>query len=279
MRCIHYIATELKCFLLMNQARDKDPLLGPGPISPSREDNAVYGKKGGIRPDYAGGGVSWLTRFVLLIIIAALVGVGLWSVELQNNLQASRATLASYDEVIADLKSQLSVTDESVSQTTAQSEDKLKQLDLEIRKLWDNVWRKAKQRLDKNEAALKSLKNQQASFLTTLNGQTDALKTFDGKLDEFQVNLNILTGQADFIPQNTDDIANANKSISTLISQLENLKADLKSMQAEQTGLAAQSDEFEEWIDSFNGYRRQVTQKLYEIEQAVQAPAAAPAAP
>ena len=260
----------------MSRPRDKEPLLGPGPLAASRDHGEVYGK-GGPRVSHSGTSHSWLMRIVLLAIIVALVGVGVWAVELQKNLQDSRTTLAGYNQVINDLKAQLSVTDESVNQTSAQAEDKLKELDSEIRKLWDNVWKRAKTRIDQNEATLKSLKKQQASFLTALNNQTGAIKTFDETLNEYQRNLNALTVQANLIPDNQAKIAAAQKSVSDLISELEALKGSVKTLRGDQTVLAAQSGEFEEWIDSFNGYRRQVTQKLYEIEQALQPPAPAAA--
>lgn len=258
----------------MSRPRDNEPMIGPGPLAASRDHAEVYGTKGGARISHAGAADSWLMRIVLLAIIAALVAVGIWAVELQKSLQDSRATLAGYNQVIGQLKAQLSVTDESVNQTSAQAEDKLKELDSEIRKLWDNVWKRAKTRIDQNEASLKSLKAQQASFLKTLNAQTGAIKNFDEKLGAYQQSLNTLTAQANLIPDNQQKIAAAQKSISNLITELETLKGSVKALRADQTVLAAQSSEFEEWVDSFNGYRRQVTQKLYEIEQALQ-----PAAP
>lgn len=261
----------------MPRPGDKEPMLGPGPMMAVRENDEVFGAAGSSERRRSPASESWLMRIVLLVIIVALVGVGIWAVELQKSLQASTNTLASYDKVIADLRSQLSVTDESVNQTSAQAEDKLKELDSEIRKLWDNVWKRAKVRIDKNEVAITSLKNQQSAFIKTLNAQTEAVKTLDKKLDEFQVSLNVLIAQANIIPKNQADIAAAQKSISSLGSDIEKLRASFKTMALEQTELSVQSGEFEEWIDSFNGYRRQVSQKLYELEQAMQP--AAPATP
>lgn len=259
----------------MNRPRDKEPLVGSGPLAASRNDAEVYGVKGGPRVSRSGGSSSWLMRIVLLVIICALVAVGIWAVELQKSLQDSRTTLAGYNDVIGQLKTQLSVTDESVNQTSAKAEDKLKELDSEIRKLWDNVWKRAKTRIDQNEASLTSLKKQQASFLTALNDQTGAIKTFDEKLSDYQQLLNALTTQANLIPDNQAKIAAAQKAMSDLIGELEALKGKVKNLRGDQTVLSAQSEEFEEWVDSFNGYRRQVTQKLYEIEQALLPPAPA----
>ena len=158
-------------------------------------------------------------------------------------LQQSRDTLVIYNQTIDTLKSQLSVTDENVSQTSAQAEDKLKHLETEIRKLWDNVWRKASRRLDEHEAQLTSLKNQQGGFVTTLNDQTAALQLLDGKFNDLQQAVTAVAKQAILAPQNEADVAAARQSISSLISRLEALGGDLKKLRTEQRSLAAQSAE------------------------------------
>jgi len=99
---------------------------------PEKDDKLIYGAKGGSAPSYAGGQTPWLTRVVLLVIFIALGGVAFWGIHLQTELQQSRATLADYDGVINELRKQLSVTDESINQTSAQADDRLKELDFEI---------------------------------------------------------------------------------------------------------------------------------------------------
>ena len=253
----------------MSVNKKQDPIMGTDAVVPVREDKHIYGKKGGLAPSYSGGQTSWLMRVVLLAIVVALGGVAWWGIELQKDLQASRKTLAEYDNVIGELRKQLSVTDESINQTTAQADDRLKELDFEIRKLWDNVWKRSRQRLDQNEANIKSLKNQQAAFLETINKQTELLASVDQNITDIAARF----------PQTELDAAEAKKATGSLISSIEGLRSDLKTIRSQQMSLAASTDEFDEWIESINGYRKQVNRKLADIEQELAAPTSASVPP
>lgn len=223
---------------------------------PQKDDKLIYGKKGAPAPSYAGGQTSWITRVMLLLIVLAIGAVAFWGVKLQSDLQASRATLADYDNVIAQLRKELSVTDESINQSSAMADDRLKELDSEIRKLWDNVWKKSRIRLDQNEATISSLKNQQASFLKTINEQTELLATID-------TNLTAITER---FPTVELDAAEAKKATGSLVSSIEALRADLQALRSQQLGISAQTEEFNEWIESINGYRKLVNRRLDELE-------------
>lgn len=223
---------------------------------PQKDDKLIYGKKGAPAPSYAGGQTSWITRLMLLLIVLTIGAMAFWGLKLQSDLQASRAILADYDNVIAQLRKELSVTDESINQSSAMADDRLKELDGEIRKLWDNVWKKSRIRLDQNEATISSLKNQQASFLKTINEQTELLATID-------TNLAAITER---FPTVERDATEAKKATGSLVSSIEALRADLQALRSKQLGISAQTKEFNEWIESINGYRKLVNRRLDELE-------------
>lgn len=250
----------------MKETQRKEPIISAELAVPERDDKHIYGKKGSSGPSYAGGQTSWLTRVVLLIVFIALGAVAFWGIQLQNELNQSKQKLAEYDKVIMALREKLDITDESINQSSAQADDRLKQLDSEIRKLWDNVWKKSRKRLDSNEAGIAALKNQQASFLKTINEQTELLSTIDLSLGAISENFPVVQA----------DAAEAKKATGTLVSSIESVRADVQSLRSQQLGLAAQSEEFEEWIESINGYRKSVNRRLSELEAQMNSPTAAP---
>jgi len=87
----------------MTETQRKEPTISAELAVPERDDKHIYGKKGGSGPSYAGGQTSWLTRVVLLIVFIALGGVAFWGIQLQNELNKSKQTLAYNDRVILAL--------------------------------------------------------------------------------------------------------------------------------------------------------------------------------
>jgi len=115
---------------------------------------------------------------------------------------------------------------------------------------------------------LKSLKNQQAAFLKTIDEQTALLATIDANL----------ASMTERFPTVEMDAAEAKKATGSLISSLEALRAEVQGLRTQQLGIAAQTDEFNEWIDSINGYRKLVNRRLDELETQITTTSSAPAA-
>jgi DNA repair exonuclease SbcCD ATPase subunit len=63
--------------------------------------------------------------------------------------------LERYEGRIAELEDRLADTDEGMSQNAAVQAAKIRELDSEVRKLWDNVWKRSKERLGVLEASSK----------------------------------------------------------------------------------------------------------------------------
>jgi uncharacterized coiled-coil protein SlyX len=76
-----------------------------------------------------------------------------WAWQLQQQLDRAGSEMESYARRIGDLEARLSDTDEGMSQNAAVQAAKIRELDTEVRKLWDNVWKKSKERLAKLEAS------------------------------------------------------------------------------------------------------------------------------
>jgi uncharacterized coiled-coil protein SlyX len=70
--------------------------------------------------------------------------------------------LERYEGRIADLEDRLADTDEGMSQNAAVQAAKIRELDSEVRKLWDNVWKRSKERLGVLEASSKRFASQRS---------------------------------------------------------------------------------------------------------------------
>ena len=98
------------------------------------------------------GGSGLLVRlFVAISLVVAGVACA-WAWQLQGELQLANTQMQDYAERIGDLEARLSDTDEGMSQNATVQAAKIRDLDSEVRKLWDNVWKQTKTRLAKLEA-------------------------------------------------------------------------------------------------------------------------------
>jgi uncharacterized coiled-coil protein SlyX len=116
-----------------------------------------------------------------------------WAWQLQQQLDRAGSEMESYARRIGDLEARLSDTDEGMSQNAAVQAAKIRELDTEVRKLWDNVWKKAKERLAKLEASsasqgkkIAAMEKSVASAQSQLKGATGdiaKLKSVAGDLE------------------------------------------------------------------------------------------------
>ena len=88
--------------------------------------------------------------FIALALVVAAVACA-WAWQLQQALQESAAREQDYASRIGDLEARLSDTDQGMNQNAQVQAAKIRELDTEVRKLWDNVWKQASERLAKLE--------------------------------------------------------------------------------------------------------------------------------
>ena len=109
-------------------------------------------RPGGQAADSGSGGSGLVARlFITVSLVVAAVACA-WAWQLQQQLEQSGFAMERHAKRIADLEARLSDTDEGMSQNATLQAAKIRELDSEIRKLWDNVWKKSKARLAKLEA-------------------------------------------------------------------------------------------------------------------------------
>ncbi|MFQ3324123.1 MAG: chromosome segregation ATPase [Pseudomonadales bacterium] len=251
----------------MPSRRDEDPVLSSTPLIADRGDrkssNGMVKKSAGAP---AAKGSSSGTKLMLVIAVIGLVGLAAWIAEMQKQLQASSNLLVTYQENMQALEQRLSITDESMMQSDTQFEDKVKVLDSEVRKLWDNVWKKTKTELAKHDKALAEQNKKIISHNATIASLEKTNANIDSKLGTNQIAISALNEQLYVANDNATAIVKSQTQMTGLAQSLKAVKESTGSLTSQQQDLLKRVIEAEEWVESFNGYRREVNQKLLRLE-------------
>lgn len=214
-------------------------------------------KKGG-----GGGGSGFLWWSVVLVLLVGLLGLGFLLSQTSNRLKHEQAQLDDYQQRIAALEKKLSVTDKSVSSSSTATKARIADLDHEIRKLWDNVWRRSKKELAEHDAQIDKLNARIEKLNAAADDQSKTMKTLNSKIGETQLSLKVLSDQLDA----AGDIPTQLKTIN---GQLSGIKSDLAKLKASQAKLGKRVNDVEGWVASFNAYRKQVNDRLLNLQNSM----------
>lgn len=244
-------------------ATENDKLGGVPKMTPSRDQiDSFQRDKGrgmasrlGEVPDVKSSGSSTTGKAVLVFSTLAVLAALSWSMILHKKLGAAEQVIGQYEQRISSLERQLSVTDESMSESSVAMKVKIREMDTEIRKLWDNVWKKSKARM----AAYDKKLGQHDSFIASTKKQLSNNETLVKELTEQLASSRQL-------------LVTVNSNQQRIVSQESNLEANndkLNQLSGELVNLNRRVKESEDWVDSINGFRRQVNRDMGELKQQV----------
>lgn len=200
------------------------------------------------------------SKGLMVIVIILLLALAAWAGFLHMQLQAAEQSFRNYELRIADLESRLSVTDESMSESGVATKVKIRELDSEIRKLWDNVWKKSREKFSEYDATLAKHEgsiNQSEQFIVSTKqqlsknagvvaGLTDQLKKSEQLQVQVAENQQSLVRQERTLELAADKSNSANAKVAKLEGRVKNT---------------------EEWVESINGFRRQVNRDINALKQ------------
>jgi predicted nucleic acid-binding Zn-ribbon protein len=200
----------------------------------------------------AAGGVSsgWRVLAVAgLVFGLAATGAG---VALFQQTTALKAALEQSNLRISDLEGRLSSTGDTMNQSSASMQIKLKELGAEVDKLWASAWRKNGERIDGLDAALKKT----GGTVEADRKQIAALAAEQGRLKQ-QVAA-------------SEDLAGAIRTVqeqqANLQSAIGRLNSTMNSLASTQSAHEARIKDNEQWVQSNIEFRKQVTQRLTRLE-------------
>jgi chromosome segregation ATPase len=188
-------------------------------------------------------------------VVLALVAVGAWGAMQNKRLQQAEKAMVSYEVRISELEKRLSITGEDMNDSQLSMQVKMREMDSEIRKLWDNVWKKSKAQLAKHDATL----NKHESFIT---GAKKQLSANDSVIKSLKTQL-AKAGKV----QTT--VASNQKKLVVQESSLEATSDKVNRVSSDMNKLNRRVEETEEWVESINGFRKQVNRDVGALKKSV----------
>ena len=232
--------------------RDGEPRRSSKIKAGSGERSRITGN--GKRPaPAAGSGV--LARFVMTLALVVAMVACAWAWQLQSQLQQTSDQVESYASRIGDLEARLSDTDEGMNQSAAVQAVKIGELESEVRKLWDNVWKQSKERLDKLESAS--------------SRQGKSLNSIEGSVADTQSELKDVSGDIAKLKGVAGDLSRLMVSAKANQAEVERVADALNAINLQLAKLDKRVQGSEEWVGSVNAFRRQVNTSLSELQATV----------
>ena len=219
-------------------------------------------RPGAKKPPASGGGSGLLARLFMTVSLVVAAVACAWAWQLQQQLAQNSEQMASYAERIGDLEARLSDTDEGMNQNATLQAAKIRELDTEVRKLWDNVWKKTKERLAKLESSSASQGKKIAAAQTGLAASSAKINSASGDIAK----LKSVAG----------DLERLMASARTNQAEVERVADTLNRISLDMSKLNKRVQANEEWIGSINAFRKQVNANLTELQATVRAMQAAP---
>lgn len=209
-------------------------------------------------PPSASGGNGFIL-FMLAMMIIALAAAAYY---LFDQLLLAKSQLQQSQLRLDALEQRLSSADESLEQNSVTTAVKLKELDSEVRKLWDNVWKRQKAELAEHEAQI--AKNEKR--LVAIESRNTALsselkKAMDGYRADRE-SMKSMSGKLDRV------IAQSEVNRKTLLDVNKQLVAG-GSLDARVKDLEKRMEQSEQWLDSVNAFRRQINREMDALRQTI----------
>ncbi|MCR8923631.1 hypothetical protein NO559_12680 [Dasania sp. GY-MA-18] len=236
-------------------------------ITPARDEIASYKRtqtKGalnslGVVPDVqTGGSASNTLKIILASVVVVLILTAVLAGFLQQRLKAAEYTLKLTEARVAELESRLSVTDESLGESSAAMKVKLRELDFEVRKLWDNVWKKSKQRLE-------VLETKQQSHDKSLNNVKTFIDRTEQKLAQNEQVTTKLNQKLQTLDQLSSQLANNERKLKAQESNLEKTNDKVNQFNTRLIKAERLAADNKERLDSVDHFRRKVNADLLKL--------------
>jgi uncharacterized coiled-coil protein SlyX len=208
-----------------------------------------------------------LARLLIAVSLIAVIAVGVWAWKLQAELLQANEAVAGYAKRIGDLEARLSDTDEGMNQNAEAQADKLKALDTEVRKLWDNVWKEAKSRLEKLESV-------SASQDKSLKSAQGTIASSQSQLKEVSADVGRLTADIAQLKSISGDLARLIASAKTNQVEVERVADNLNQINLSLAKLEKRVSGNEEWVASINAFRKQVNTSLSQMQTSIRSQSA-----
>jgi chromosome segregation ATPase len=226
-------------------------------IAADPNDVAGYRRPGG-RPRGEGSGSGRGMNALLVVLIAGLAGAGWFIATQHQQLAKAEASLTQADRRLAVLEERLQVTDQVMSESGSEVQNKLGQWESEIRKL-SEANKRDRQMLTDDQTKLKEHDGSIEGMQTAIKD----LKSSDSRQEQ------ALAQQAAIAQQ----LASVDQQVKQLVAQQRQLtdqvNAARQSVSGLETGLTKRVAASEKAIEAIDAYRLQLNSRLVELQTRV----------
>ena len=196
------------------------------------------------KPAPSGGSASQAGLWsVLFLVIACSAGGGwyLWDKieRLQNSLQASTENLASAEQALSKLQTNLENRDNTLSKSGDQMVSDIKLLESEVRKLWDLSNKKNRpeiaeltKQLKSLQGDLKSSNNTVSALSKKVSSSTEQQATLKKELSEMQESSAILAKSSDTLKKELQHVKSILGNASDFDDRITSLEVAIKAIDA-----------------------------------------------
>jgi len=210
----------------------------------------------------------WMAATAFLLVLVVVLGA--WFFRQLNTLQAVVDNrLSESTEQLGSLASQLSATDETVTQSTDQVKETLITHDSEIRKLWDVSNKRNREWIEKSQADIVQLGKQRAELSKAVESFKKELATIKASNEQLQRVKNQLQTQvgvqAETLKQLESKAAAQQKQLEAVTKLLPAMQS-LARMEGSGGGLSNRLTEIEAAINAIDAHRRQVNVRLDRLD-------------
>jgi chromosome segregation ATPase len=237
---------------------ERDDMIGRN-IPESRGDGPTS-RNGGQSPTV---GMSGLMKFILMLTFFGLIATGVFGGLQYQDLSAKHESLLARFDL---LESRLSSTDESVTQSGAAMQLNISKHSEELKKHWSEIRKLWGVTNDINKTKIADNKKDIAFLAAKRVSTQESIAAVGTRIDEESTAISDLSVSQLGLSADIDKI---NEVMREYVDELNRLKAVLSRTDRDQANNA-------EAMEAIEGFRRQITQKIYQLEQRLAAPAPKP---
>jgi chromosome segregation ATPase len=211
---------------------------------------------GGSPPPAAGrtGAGVWLLLVAALLVALAACA---WAWQLQEKLVQTGHVLDRFESRVGELEARLADTDEGMNQNATVQAAKIRELDSEVRKLWDNVWKRSKERFGVLEASSKR-------FEKSIAANAESVAATQQQLTRAQQDLTALKRVG-------GDLERLMASAKTSQAEVERVADALNRIDLELARVEKRVAGNEEWISAINAFRQSTNANISQLQAALRA--------
>jgi chromosome segregation ATPase len=238
----------------------KVDLDGIGAIRPARDEVSSYRRSNRAEAP-AKSNFNGILVFVI-VVLAIMMGVGGFVlIEVQKKLDQSNVLLQKGQESVQQLEDRLSATGTDVSKTLQNMQGKMDTNVSEIDKLWKVAYRQNKpaiqENLDEIVKIRSDLKTNVAPLNNTVQGMIESFNKLSSDMTEVRQGMSI---------ENEETTT----QVSMVRGQIQDQSVQVEGNKREISILSNQMKETQEAIDVIDQYRKQVNQRLIDLQGQIQ---------